>query len=61
MKECEREQLILDLAELKGAINIMMLGLDELKEADAVACMAVLKYRLEQIINRVADIPPEQF
>lgn len=60
MRECEREQLILDLAELKGAMNIMMLGLDELKEADAVACIAVLKYRLEQILHRVADFPPEQ-
>lgn len=59
MKECEREQLILDLAELKGAINIMMIGLDEIKEADAVSCLAILKYRLEQIIARIADIPPE--
>ncbi len=53
MKEYEKEQILIDLEELKGTINIMLLGLDEIKDEDAAACMSILRYRLEQIIDKL--------
>jgi len=53
MKEYEKEQILIDLEELKGTINIMVLGLNDIKDEDAVACMSILRYRLEQIMDKL--------
>ena len=61
MKHCEGDDLIIELQEIKDALNVMAAGVDAYNDSCAASCMNIIQRRLEQIIDEIREMsaPPK--